>query len=83
MQGCTSRTGGTSRLIICPGYFMQYIWQLTSRQRSVRAQEGIVNDINNVRNGLFLDKNNHSILGKQLGFLVVCLAFFASCPVAG
>ena len=48
----------------------QYIWSLTERECGARSED-VIEDINDVRNGIFINAAEHRRLGKELAFLVV------------
>ena len=48
----------------------QYIWLLTEREYGARSED-VIEDINDVRNGIFINAAEHRGLGKELAFLVV------------
>ena len=48
----------------------QYIWSLTERECGARSED-VIEDISDVRNGIFVNSSVHQILGKELAFLVV------------
>ncbi|KZT63352.1 hypothetical protein DAEQUDRAFT_741966, partial [Daedalea quercina L-15889] len=50
----------------------EYIKALTERKCSIRAAEDVIDDINDVRNGIFALGRVHIALGMRLAFLVVC-----------
>jgi hypothetical protein len=53
-------------------HHLQYITTYTQSRSRDRTGGDIVQDIDNVRNGLFLDKFTHTVVGKDVAFLMVC-----------
>ena len=51
---------------------LQYITTYTRRRSRDHTGGDIVHDIHDVRNGLFLNKFTHIVLGKDVAFLMVC-----------
>jgi hypothetical protein len=53
-------------------HHLQYITTYTQRRSRDRTGGDIVQDIDNIRNGLFLNRFTHTALGKNIAFLMVC-----------
>lgn len=62
-------------------HLWQYITTCTQRRSRDRTGGDIVQDIDklNIRNGLFLNKFTHTVLGKDVAFLMMC-ATAVICP---
>ena len=53
-------------------HHLQYITTYTQRRSRDRTGGDIIQDIDNIRNGLFLNKLTHTALDKHVAFLMVC-----------
>ena len=55
-----------------PSQRRQYISTYTQRRSRDPTEADIVEDIDDVRNGLLLNKFTHAVLGEHIAFLKVC-----------
>lgn len=61
-----------SHLISLTWQWSQYISMYTQHRSRDPTRNDVVQNINSVQNGLFLNKFTHPVVGQHVGFLVVC-----------